>query len=126
MPSGNLVVKVSTAGRLIPVEGATIFIAQRNGNGNDTILARRNTGRSGITESVTVETPEKSLSTQPGNELPFLEVDIRVEHPFYYPLYITGAQIFADTDSVQNVTLIPLAVPTENLTENVTITPQNL
>lgn len=126
MPSGNVIIKVGTADRLIPVEGAKVFIAQRNPNQNDTILATRNTDRNGETGFVTIETPEKSLSISPGNELPFTSVDIRIEHPGYYPHYISDAQIFADTQSVQNVNLIPLAIPTEKITDNIFITPQNL
>ena len=125
MPSGNVIVKVSTAQRLIPVEGATVFIVERE-NGRDTILASRSTGGSGTTDWVAVETPEKVLSTRPGNGSPFTTIDIRIEHPLYYPHYISGAQIFADTQSVQSVTLIPLAIPTEKITDNVVITPQNL
>ena len=126
MPSGNVIVKVGTADRLIPIKGAKVFIAQRTQNQNDTILATRNTNRSGETGIVIVETPDKSLSERPGNELPFTSVDIRVEHPGFYPHYISDAQVFADTQSVQNVNLIPLAIPTENITDNVFITPQNL
>ena len=126
MPSGNIKVKVGTAERLIPVEGATVFIAQRNQNQKDTILAARKTDRSGETGDVRLETPERSLSESPGNDLPFTSVDIRVEHPRYYPYYIVDAQVFADTQSVQNISLIPLAIPTEKTTDNVFITPQNL
>ena len=126
MPSGNVIIKVGTAGRLIPVEGATVFIAQKALNQNDTILAARKTDRSGETVGITVETPQRSLSESPGNDLPFTSVDIRVEHPLYYPHYISNAQIFADTQSVQNISLIPLAMPTEKITDNVFITPQNL
>ena len=126
MPSGNVIVKVGTADRLIPVEGAKVFVAQRNQNQNDTILATRNTNRSGETGIVIVQTPEKSLSERPGNDLPFTAVDIRVEHPGFYPHYISDAQVFADTQSIQNVNLIPLAIPTEKITDNVFITPQNL
>lgn len=126
MPSGSIVIKASTAQRLIPVEDATVFIIQRSENGKDNMLASRSTGGSGQTMPVAVETPEKNLSTRQGEEKPFASVDIRIEHPLYYTHYITDAQIFADTESVQNVTLIPLAIPTENITDRVIITPQNL
>ena len=125
MPTGNVVVRVSTAEQLIPVADANVFIVDRR-NGRDNILASRTTGRSGFAERVAVETPVKSSSTSPGDDKAFANIDIRVEHPFYYPYYITGAQVFADTDSVQNAVLIPLAVPTEKRTENIVITPQNL
>ena len=125
MPSGNVIVKVSTAEQLIPVTEAKVFVVNRQ-NGKDTILASRTTGRSGITSQIVVETPEKSGSTSPGENEPFANIDIRVEHPHYYPYYITGAQVFADTQSVQSVVLIPLALPTEKRTENIVITPQNL
>ena len=125
MPSGNVVVRVSTAEQLIPVTDAKVFIVERR-SGRDSILAARTTGRSGFTTQVAVETPEKSGSTSPGDNEPFANIDIRVEHPLYYSYYITGAQVFADTQSVQNAVLIPLAVPTEKRTENIVITPQNL
>lgn len=125
MPSGNIMVKVSTAGKLIPVPDATVFIVDRQ-NDTDNILASRTTGRSGFTSQVSIETPEKALSTSPNPEQTFKSVDIRIEHPLYYPYYITDAQIFADTNSVQDVVLIPLAVPTEARRETVFITPQNL
>ena len=125
MPSGDVVVKVSTAERLIPVEGATVFIVNRE-SGRDNILASRSSGRSGLTGPVTVQTPDKALSISPGSDIPFTSIDIRIEHPRYYPHYISGAQIFASTQSIQNAVLIPLAVPTEKITDNVVITPQNL
>ncbi len=126
MPSGNIIVKVGTAERLIPVEGANVFIARKNEIENDTILASRRTNRNGETDKVNVDTPERNLSTQAGNIQPFAVVDIRIEHPGYYPHYIVDAQIFADTESVQNVNLIPLAIPTEKITDNVFVSPQNL
>lgn len=126
MASGSVIIKASTSGRLIPVEDATVFIVLRGQNGGENLLASRITSGSGETDIIAIETPEKSLSTQPGDEQAFTIVDIRIEHPLYYTHYITGAQIFADTESVQNATLIPLAIPTENITDRVIITPQNL
>ena len=126
MAEGSIVIKVSTAERLIPVENATVFIIKKNSGAADTILASRNTGRSGTAQSVTVETPDREESRTPQKSQPFSTVDIRVEHPMYYSFYIEDAQIFADTQSVQNVSLIPLAIPTEKRTETVFITPQNL
>ena len=126
MASGNIIIKAGTAGRLIPVEGARVFVTRRNGGSNDSILALRITGRSGTTERVAVETPEKSIAAGPGRGEPFTSVDIRVEHPRYYTYYIKDAQVFADTESIQNVALIPLAIPTGNRSERVTVTPQNL
>ena len=125
MSSGNIIVRVSTAEQLIPVADAKVFIVNRQ-NGKDNILASRTTGRSGFTSQVPIETPEKSGSTSPGNKQAFANIDIRIEHPLYYPYYISGAQVFADTQSVQSAVLIPLAVPTEKRTENILITPQNL
>lgn len=126
MALGSVIIKASTAERLIPVENATVFVVKSRENGSDNILASRITNGSGETTTIDIETPEKSLSTQPSDENVFTTVDIRIEHPLYYTHYITGAQIFADTQSVQNVTLIPLAIPTENITDRVIITPQNL
>ena len=126
MASGNIVIKTGTAARLIPVEGARVFITQRNGSGKDSILAFRITGRSGFTEKVNIDTPDRQVGEGPGRGTPFTAVDIRIEHPLYYTYYITDAQVFADTESVQNVALIPLAIPTERRAETVDITPQNL
>lgn len=126
MASGSIIIKASTSGRVIPIENAKVFIVQQGENGSDRILASRITNGSGETNVIEIETPEKSLSTQPENGKAFETVNIRIEHPLYYTHYITGAQVFADTESVQNAVLIPLAIPTENITDNVIITPQNL
>lgn len=126
MASGSLVVKVSTAQNTIPIEDATVFIVKSNEAESDTILASRTTGRSGITQPVTIQTPDSSTSKSPGNDDSFMSVDVRIEHPLYYNYYIRGAQIFANVESVQNVALIPLAIPTQSRTETIIVTPQNL
>ena len=126
MASESLIIKASTFGRVIPIGNARVFISQRDENGGERILASRTTNGSGETNIIEIETPEKILSAQPGNAKAYETIDIRIEHPLFYTHYITGAQVFADTESVQNATLIPLAIPTENITDRVIITPQNL
>ncbi len=125
MAEGRIIVKTSTSGMLIPVEDAKVFIIRKT-EGKDNIIASRSTGRSGITDSIIVSAPDKINSQSPDGGRAYASVDIRVEHPLYYTLYIKDAQVFADTESVQRAELIPLAIPSGDKTKNIVITPQNV
>ena len=125
---GYVVARVFTANQVLPIENASVLVTKRNGSGED-MLGFHITNSSGETQPIEVETPDIQLSQEPGNTTPFTSVDIRIEHPNYYPIIIHDAQVFADTTTEQRAEMIPIA---ENLTaaqegtENVFVTPQNL
>lgn len=112
----------------MPVMGATVSITRTTANGPE-LLGLRITDANGQTTSVTVETPEEALSAQPQDRMqPFATVDIRVDRAGYGSVIIERVQVFANTQSVQNVELIPLpeaGIPSENVQDFIVL-PQNL
>ena len=127
-PKGYIVTQVFTANQVIPVENASVLLTKKNG-GEDDLLGFFLTDSSGRTKPVEVETPDESLSREPGHKAPFAVVDIRIEHPSYYPVIIEDAQVFGGTTTLQLTEMIPVADnlnPAREGAENVLVTPQNL
>lgn len=125
---GYIVTQVFTANQVIPVENASVLLTKKNG-GEDDLLGFFLTDSSGRTKPVEVETPDESLSREPGHKAPFAVVDIRIEHPSYYPVIIEDAQVFGGTTTLQLTEMIPVADnlnPAREGAENVLVTPQNL
>lgn len=128
MAKGYLITQVFTAREAIPIENASVLVTKRNGTGDD-LLGFQFTNSSGETRRIEIETPEIGLSQEPGNVDPFTVVDIRIEHPSYYPITIHDAQVFANTTTDQRTEMIPVADnlnPLQEGAENVFVTPQNL
>jgi len=123
---GTIITRVYTSRAQLPVENANVTILKA-GDANE-VLAHRVTDKSGKTSSVTVDTPEISLSQTPGNASPFSIVDIRITHPEFYGILVRDVQVFSDTQTLQFAELIPLEETASkyDMTETVNITPQNL
>ena len=111
-----------------PVPGATVAVTQRAGGGRHTLLALRVTDENGRTAPIRVATPEPSASESPGTESPFAVCDIWVEVPGYEMLLVENVQVFPNTESLQELELIPLPEQTSSSTrgEIVDIPPQDL
>ena len=75
-----------------------------------------------------VATPEPSASESPGTESPFAVCDIWVEVPGYEMLLVENVQVFPNTETLQELELIPLPEQTSSSTrgEIVDIPPQDL
>ena len=128
MAKGYLITQVFTAREAIPIENASVLVTKRNGTGDD-LLGFQFTNSSGETRRIEIETPEIGLSQEPGNVDPFTVVDIRIEHPSYYPITIHDAQVFANTTTDQRTEMIPVADilnPVLDGAEYGFVTPQNL
>lgn len=122
---GFITARVFTSRGQIPISGASVVIESSD---NSSILGARITDDNGLTAPVRVETPAKAMSTQPGNELPFTSVNVRVSHPMYYTYYVRDAQVFEGQTSLQVAELIPIEEndrPPFRLGEFF-VTPQNL
>ena len=117
---GTIVTRVYTSRAQLPVPGATVAVTQRAGGGRHTLLALRVTIR--------VATPEPSASESPGTESPFAVCDIWVEVPGYEMLLVENVQVFPNTETLQELELIPLPEQTSSSTrgEIVDIPPQDL
>ena len=107
MATGYIVTNVYTSRAQIPLRGAQVSITSGTGT-NSQLLGFRTTDESGQTEPVSINTPNLELSLSPSKIVPFAICDIKISHPSYYTLTITNVQIFANTQTIQNVELIPL------------------
>lgn len=128
MAKGYLIAQVFTARQAIPIENAAVLVTRKNGSGDD-LISYQFTNSSGETQKIEIEAPEMGLSQEPGNFEPFAVVDIRIEHPGYYPVIIHDAQVFANTTTEQQTEMIPVADnlnPVQEGSENIFVTPQNL
>src|SRR5699024_9042733 len=112
----------------IPVAGATVAFTQRGTEGRHTLLALRVTDANGRTTPVQVETPDASASESPGTVTPFAVCDIWAETPGYELLVVENVQIFAGTQTLQELELIPLPEQSATLLpeDPVNVPPQNL
>ena len=126
--TGTILTRVFTSQAQIPVAGATVAFTQRGPEGHHTLLALRVTDANGRTAPVQVDTPNASASESPGTVTPFAVCDIWAESPGYELLVVENVQIFAGTQTLQELELIPL--PEQSLTllleTPVNVPPQNL
>ena len=126
--TGTILTRVFTSRAQIPVIGATVAFTQRGTEGRHALLALRVTDANGRTAPVRVGTPDPSASESPGTVEPFAVCDIWAESPGYELLVAENVQIFAGTQTLQELELIPLPEQISALLpENpVNIPPQNL
>ena len=126
--TGTILTRVFTSQAQIPVAGTTVAFTQRGPEGHHTLLALRVTDANGRTAPVQVDTPDASASESPGTVTPFAVCDIWAESPGYELLVVENVQIFAGTQTLQELELIPL--PEQSLTllpeTPVNVPPQNL
>ena len=126
--TGRLTVRVYVSQAQIPVAGATVAFTKRGTEGHHTLLALRVTDANGRIAPVQVDTPDASASESPGTVTPFAVCDIWAESPGYELLVVENVQIFAGTQTLQELELIPL--PEQSLTllpeTPVNVPPQNL
>ena len=105
---GTLVVRLFTSAAQIPLQGATVTVTKRLPDGETKLLAVRITNFDGFTDPVSIDTPPmiESQSYQAGL-IPYSVVDIRVERAGFDRVIIENAQVFPDTQTRQEVALIP-------------------
>ena len=103
---GSLLVRVSTAGVALPVEGADVHI-DGSEEGNRNVHYLLTTDRSGLLERILLPTPPASLTLQPSNIKGFANYDIRVFKNGFYPVLLRNVPLFSGITSIQAVELIP-------------------
>ena len=108
---GTVVVRLSTSSARIPLQGATVTITKGLPDGNAQLLAVRVTNFDGLTDPV-----------------PYAVIDIRAEHSGFDRVIVQNAQVFPDTETRQELSLIPTPeLPSSfDRTETFVVPPQNL
>ena len=126
---GTVVVRLSTSSARIPLQGATVTITKRLPDGNAQLLAVRVTNFDGLTDPVAIETPPMAESRSYQNTSdPYAVIDIRAEHSGFDRVIVQNAQVFPDTETRQELSLIPTPeLPSSfDRTETFVVPPQNL
>ena len=126
--SGTIVIQIYTSDARLPLQDASIAVTRHGAAGTE-LVAFRVSNYDGMTEPITIETPEKAESQQSGAKLPpFASVDIEAEVAGYDRILIRDAQIFAGEQTIQPLRLIPTPSLPESYTRTqvFTVTPQNL
>ena len=100
---GYLQVNV-TDNRNIPIENVNISISPE-GEPTD-IIESVNTNEDGQTENVELETPPVNLSLEIDNIIqPYAEYTVNVTTNEYESIDVSGIQVMAETDAIQNIVL---------------------
>ena len=120
---GTVVVRLSTSSALIPLQGATVTITKTRPDGTQELLAVRVTNFDGLTAPVMAE----SRSYQ-NTSIPYAAVDIRVERTGFDRVLVKNAQVFPNTETRQELSLIPTPdLPSSfDRTETFVVPPQSL
>lgn len=127
MPAiGYLQVSAYTSNAQIPLNGAAVTVT----DDNDQVIAFRLTNRSGkFDEPISIPVPAAAESQSPNPpERPYGIVNLYARDEDYEMIRVEKIQIFADTETDQNLEFIPLAeFPESYNTEELFITtPQAL
>ena len=108
---GTLTIQLSsqqTQGPLTPIEGVNVTVKGIAPTGESTILAELTTNSVGRTEDIVLETPPVDLSLDQANtQMPYATYRIETSSPNYVDAVVDGAQVFADTRSIQPIALQP-------------------
>lgn len=126
---GTVVVRLSTSSARIPLQGATVTITKRLPGGEVQLLAVRVTNFDGLTDPVAIETPPMAESQIYQNtSVPYAVIDIRAELSGFDRVIVQNAQVFPDTETRQELSLIPTPeLPSSfDRTETFLVPPQNL
>ena len=122
---GILKIKAYTSAAKYPLEDVAVTVTDENGKA----LAMALTDRNGLITPIEISVPDKGESQSPNPpEMPYARVNLYAHARGYEQVYAENLQIFADTTTMQDLKLIPLAEYPEQFDQNALyITPpQNL
>ena len=101
MATGTLRVQARTELGFFPVAGARVTVRS---SGTDQILEEVITDESGNSPLVELEAPDVAYSLEPQREVrPYATYDVTIESPETETIRITGVQIFAGQEAIQEV-----------------------
>ena len=126
---GSVVARVYTSDAKIPVQGATVIFTNIAEDGQRELLAVRLTNYDGYTDPIFVDAPPLSDSRNYSPDAnAYNIINITAEENNYGRILVRNAQVFPDTETVQEFMLIPSPMLPEQFgqTEVFVIPPQNL
>lgn len=124
---GSVIARVYTSDAFIPLRGVPVTFTLVLPDGSRQLLAVRRTDSSGLTEPLSIETPDASESLTPGVSVrPYATVDISADAPGYGTFEARGVQIFPGVETIQGLQLRPRPVSPGSYGETVENGSQNL
>ena len=106
MPAiGYIQAKAYTSRAKLPLEDAAVSVIDENGR----LLGLRTTNSSGLTTPIRLEVPDRAASQSPGDEKPFVTVNLYARAEDYEQVLVRGVQVFADTVTTQELQFVPLS-----------------
>ncbi len=126
--NGFIKVQTVTSRAEIPVSGATVTISTvRPGQGR-ILLSVQRTDESGVTELVTIPTPDLANSLTPDQPQGWTDVQVGASHPNFDGIVIRDVQIFPGVTTLQELILVPRGGMPMDLgeTEDITLPSQTL
>ena len=118
---GFLVIRASTAGGIIPLEGAAVGIRGESPESSG-IIYSTTTNSDGLTERIALPTPPKALSDDPHGARPYSVYNIDVFKDGYIPVYFNNVPVFSNVISVQPAIMVPVSNAELGLLTNKPIT----
>ncbi len=105
--TGYLKVQTVTADGAFPVEGAVIIVTDSEGS----TIASLRTDRSGLTETLSLFAPSRTLSQTPenGGEIPYSTYTVQISRDGFYPVEDYSVPVFDGITSIQRANMIPLS-----------------
>ena len=122
---GYLKIRAYSSAAQYPLEDVAVTVTDYDG----TAIAMALTDRNGMIPTIEITVPDKSESQSPDPaEIPYERINLYAHARGYEQVYAENLQIFADTTTMQNLKMIPLAEYPELYDQNALyITPpQNL
>ena len=123
--TGYIQVRAYTSRAQFPLEDTAITVTSEDG----TAIAMRITDRNGLIDPISIPVPDLAESQTPDPpERPFAVVNLYAHKRGFEQIEAENLQVFADTTTVQNLEMIPLAELPESFRQTVIFDtpPQNL
>ena len=123
--TGTILVRAYTGRARYPLKDVAITVTASDG----TAIAMALTDRNGLISPISIPVPDRQDSLQPDPaERPFAAVNLYARLRGYEQVEAENLQVFADTTTVQNLEMIPLAELPEQWSQRIVFDtpPQNL
>ena len=126
--TGFLKVQTLTSRAELPVSGATVTVSALGPGGSRELLRVQRTDESGMTELISVPTPDRANSLTPDQARGWTDVQIAASHPDFDGVVSRDVQIFPGVTTLQTLRMVPRGGMPLDLgqTEDYTTPPQDL